>query len=123
MSGRSYPIWIDVTACTYSSSKSYGAKDTNEQVILVGSSKSNSHTLCTIINYKRAYDGYAGFKDVIIFRTKIDGIVVKEMIFKNNKGRAGEKLAVMSYLTSDPSDIDCPKCGCTEFLCGHNKRG
>ena len=123
MSGRSYPIWIDVKACIYKTSKSYGAKSINEQTILVGSSKSNSHELCTIKNYSKEYDSYAGFKDVIIFRTKIDDVVVKEMIFKNNKGRAGEKLAVMSYLTSDPSDIDCPKCGCTEFLCGHNKRG
>ena len=73
---------------------------------MVGSSKSNSHTLCTIINYKRAYDGYAGFKDVIIFRTKIDGIVVKEMIFKNNKGRAGEKLETNSFLVADPNDIN-----------------
>ena len=98
---RAWPIWVDVTACSYKSSKSYGARDTNEQKILVGSSASNSHELCTIVNYKRAYAEYEGFKNVIVFKTKIDGITVKAMIFENNQGRAGKKLETVSRLPSN----------------------
>lgn len=41
-----YPIWIDVEACIYKTSKSYGAKNTNHEKVLVGTSSRNSHQLC-----------------------------------------------------------------------------
>ena len=97
---RSYPIWVDVEACIYQSSKSYGARDTNTQTILVGSSRKNSHELCKIVNYKRTYEEYHGHKNVVVFKTKIDGITVKEIIFSDNKGKAGEKLEVISHLNN-----------------------
>ena len=83
---RQYQIWINVKACIYGSAKSYGAKDVNEQTILVGSSSGNSHELATILNYKLIRD------DVIIFRTKVDGIIIKEITFENNNGKAGKLL-------------------------------
>ena len=42
---RSYPIWNEVTACIYSSSKSYGAKNESNAKVLVGTSGSNSELL------------------------------------------------------------------------------
>jgi len=36
--------------------------------------------------------------DVIVFRTKIDDILVKEMIFENKGGIAGKKLSESNYL-------------------------
>ena len=98
MGSRQYPIWVNVEACIYQSGKSYGAKDTNEQTILVGSSSSNSHELAKIVNYKREHEEYKGHKNVIVFKTKIDGVTVKEMIFKDNKGKAGELLETISHL-------------------------
>lgn len=88
---RQYPIWIDVQACVYGSNKSYGAKDTNEQKILVGSSRTNSHELSTIINYKKRYH-HEKYGSVISFRTKVDGIILNEMIFEDNNGVAGKLL-------------------------------
>jgi hypothetical protein len=40
---RNYPIWHNVEACIYQSTKSYGAQDTSKDEILVGSSAKNSH--------------------------------------------------------------------------------
>jgi hypothetical protein len=97
----SWPIWVDVQACTYKSSKSYGARDTNAQTIYVGSSAKNSHQFVGITNYKRAHEEYKGHKDVIVFKCKIDGITVKEMIFKSNRGRAGELLETVSRLKGE----------------------
>ena len=48
MSGRSYPIWIDVDACIYKSKKSYGARNLNNQNIYVGTSASNSYHFANI---------------------------------------------------------------------------
>ena len=95
---RSYPIWVQVTACTYQSNKSYGAKETNTQTIMVGSSASNSHELIKIVNYKREYTEYKGHTNVIVFKSKIDGLTVKEMIFQNKNGRAGELLETINHL-------------------------
>jgi len=40
------------------------------------------------------YDG-----EVCVFKYSVDGIVVKELIFKNKNGRAGELLKKRSALT------------------------
>lgn len=97
---RSYPIWVDVTACTYKSSKSYGAKEVNDQKILVGSSRTNSHELVHIVNYKRQYSEYGKHKEpVVVFKTKVDGITVKALVFRDNKGKAGELLETISSIS------------------------
>ena len=43
--GSQYPIWNDVTACIYKSSKSFGAKDTSDTKVFVGTSRTNSELL------------------------------------------------------------------------------
>ena len=95
---RQYPIWVEVEACIYGSGKSYGAKDTNSQSIKVGSSSTNSHDLVEFITTKREYSEYKGFKDVIVFKSSLDGVVLKEKIFEDNKGRAGKLLKTNTKL-------------------------
>ena len=44
---RAYPIWNIITSCAYKSDKSYGIKEHGENQIVVGTSRSNSHTFIT----------------------------------------------------------------------------
>jgi len=39
---HSYPIWNEINSCIYKSDKSYGAKDTSDVVVKVGTSGTNS---------------------------------------------------------------------------------
>jgi len=94
---RSHAIWHDVRACIYKSSKSYGAKDTSEDSIYVGSSASNSHKFVDIITTKRIVSD-PRYGDTIVFKISLDDVVLKEMIFKNNKGRAGEYIKTVTKL-------------------------
>ena len=96
---RSYPIWNDVTACNYGSSKSFGSLETMTLNQKIGSSKTNSHDHVEFITTKREKDFYKGFENVIVFRTSLDGVVLKESIFTNNKGKAGKLLKVNTKLT------------------------
>lgn len=87
---RAYPIWHQVTACIYNSSKSWGAKDTGEIKIKVGSSADNSHDLVRVATKRVITD------DQVIFKFYIDGIKIREAIFENDGGRAGKKLSERS---------------------------
>jgi len=78
---RSFPIWVDVQACIYSGSKSYGVKETGYSKYKVGSSASNSHLMCTT-NIRKIIN-----VDNIEFRFTVDGMCIKKMYFeKLNKG-------------------------------------
>lgn len=77
---HSYAIWIDVEACTYKTSKSYGAKNTNYERVLVGTSAKHSHQLCDRTVTRKEFDEYRDFKKVIVFRSYQDKILLKEMI-------------------------------------------
>ena len=74
---RSYPIWVDVDACIYKSSKSYGAKDTNNQKIYVGTSANNSYLLAEVTTTRRVIG------DETYFKLGIDGKVIKTIIMNN----------------------------------------
>ncbi len=71
-------------ACAYQSSKSYGAKETNTQNIYIGSSAKNSIHFAEIVITKRK-DSEENFS----FKLSIDGVILKEAKFKNNKGKPG----------------------------------
>ena len=71
---KAYPIWTEVTACNYKSSKSYGSKDTSQQIIYVGTSKNNSHELAEIITTRRQID------DKIHFKLSVDDVIMKETV-------------------------------------------
>lgn len=110
--GRSYPIWVDVRACIYNSSKSYGAKNVNEQSILVGSSASNSHTLVNIATKRSVgYSDKHGFRTVW-FRFYVDDVLMKHVVFRADANdRAMGDPIEKGYLSvpeglSDRSDVN-----------------
>lgn len=84
---KSYPIWTKVESCIYKSDKSFGAKDTSIQTILVGTSARNSHELAEIKTTRREIG------NEIIFKFSVDGEILKELkldkktkkIIKNSK--------------------------------------
>lgn len=79
---RSYPIWNEVQACIYQSSKSYGAKQVSEVQVKVGSGSSNSFDFVSHVTKKIDLD------DKLLFRFYVDGIRIKEIIFlKDSKGK------------------------------------
>ena len=98
----SKPIWNDVTACNYKSSKSYGNINDAETTISVGSSSKNSHVLVTHFTTRRFKEEYKGLKSVCVFKfgIRIDNkeTLLSEKIFKDNKGRAGELLKTNHFL-------------------------
>jgi len=94
---RSYPIWNNITACCYQSGKSYGVKETGENNICVGSSRSNSHDFLTTIITKRE----RFYKDELcmVFSFSVDDVIIKKMIFTLDKnGTAGEHIKTITKL-------------------------
>ena len=75
-----YPIWIDVDACVYKSSKSYGARDNNVERVLVGTSSSSSELFCTRKVTRRTLDD-----GNISFRAFHNDICIEEMIYNPKK--------------------------------------
>lgn len=74
---QSYPIWHEVQACHYKSSKSYGGKRDSSETIYVGTSASNSHEHCRISTTKREIEDKK-LGPCFVFKTSIDGVVLKE---------------------------------------------
>lgn len=97
--GRSHPIWNNVTACKYNSNKSYGISDTGEVQILVGSSASNSHEFVKHVTTRRFFN-HEKYGRVCVFKFSVDGVVLKIMIFKDNKGKAGKHLKTITKMKS-----------------------
>jgi hypothetical protein len=85
----SKPIWHAVEACIYQAVKSYGAKDTSKSKVLVGSSKSNSHQLAEVVTTRR-FEEHKKYGSICIFKHSVDGVILKEMIFHENDGKAGK---------------------------------
>jgi len=44
---RSYPVWNIIKSCAYKSDKSYGIKEHGSCDVVVGTSRSNSHSFVT----------------------------------------------------------------------------
>lgn len=92
---RSYPIWNQVQACIYKSKKSYGAKDFSETEILVGSSNKNSHTLAKVSTRRREITNE--YNSRVHFEFRVDGRLLKTMIFNNDDSRAGELIETINH--------------------------
>ena len=76
---RSYPIWNEIQACIYKSSKSYGAKERNEVSVKVGTSASNSHNF---VNHRTTHKIHEdGTKE---FRFFVDDKLIKRAVLKKN---------------------------------------
>jgi len=58
---RSYAIWHEINACIYTGSKNYGAKDTAETTVRVGTSKSNSEVLVRHVTTRRSAGAFTVF--------------------------------------------------------------
>jgi hypothetical protein len=87
---HSYPIWHDITACNYNSSKSYGSKDEATTVVSVGSSKTNSHRFVSHETIRTAFDTDNG--RVVAFQFFVCGALIKECIFKAGRNDRPEEL-------------------------------
>jgi len=81
MSDKSYPIWNIVEACIYKSPKNFGAKDTSQTQVFVGTSKSNSELLVTHTTTRRIEGNYTVFK----FGVNDDVLITKYMHTKSHK--------------------------------------
>lgn len=55
-----------------------------------------------------------------VWRASIAGILVGKN-FRDVSPSDLEKFLEMDFETDN--SFECPKCGCTEWLCGHNKKG
>jgi len=69
---RAYPIWNEVEACIYQSSKSFGAKQSSNVNVKVGTSARNSHDFVNHCVTHRELEN--GDKE---FRFYVDGKCVK----------------------------------------------
>lgn len=77
---KSYPIWNEVNACIYASSKSYGAKQESNVNVKVGTSARNSHAFLTHCTTCRDLED--GAKE---FRFYVDGKLVKRAVVRDGK--------------------------------------
>ena len=75
---RSYSIWNDVEACIYNSSKSWGAKDTCNVNVNVGSSSKYSNHFVSHTTTKREIK-----KNLFEFRFYVNKQIIKRALFDN----------------------------------------
>ena len=94
---KSFPIYNEVEACIYKTKKSYGAKNTSKSIIYVGSSRKNSHEIATVVTTRRE-KVHIKYGDIIEFSTSVDGVILKKMMFKNNKGIAGRYISTITKM-------------------------
>jgi hypothetical protein len=58
---RSYPIWNQIDACIYKSTKSFGAKNVSKTTIYVGTSRTNSEALVEHVTTRRVVGDFTVF--------------------------------------------------------------
>lgn len=92
MGRRQYPIYNEVTACIYNSDKSWGAVNSCEVDVKVGSSKSNSnifikHRTTRSRQWSDKYDCY-----IYIFRFSVNEKVIAYQIYDEIKGKPANLL-------------------------------
>jgi len=72
---RSYPIWNNVEACIYKSSKDWGAVQRSTVNVKVGSNATNSHHFLTVTTTHKLLEG--GDRE---FRFYLDGVCLKRAL-------------------------------------------
>jgi hypothetical protein len=94
---KQYPIWHEVQACHYQSSKSYGGMNNSVDKICVGNGNSNSIELATVATTRRLIE--VDGERMVSFHLKVDGQTIKEALFKRDeKDRATELVSRRSFL-------------------------
>lgn len=78
---RAYPIWNQVTACIYKSNRSWGARQTSEVQVKVGSSASNSHDFVSHATTHKTLDN--GDRE---FRFYVDQVMIRRAILRKGSG-------------------------------------
>ena len=96
---HNYPIWHNVTACIYKLDKSYGAKNDSKETIFVGTSAVNSHKHCDILTTRRTIY-HEKYGECYIFRTSIDGIVLKETLVSINERKMVQQRTKLNRIKS-----------------------
>jgi hypothetical protein len=76
-----YPIWHQVQACHYKTSKSWGGKNDSGETIYVGTSASYSYEHCKILTTRRVIV-HPKLGECYIFKTSVDGVVLKETLIR-----------------------------------------
>lgn len=91
---RHYPIWNVVSACIYKSRKDYGARDTSECTVRVGTSKKNSEVLATHCTTRRPHgDDWTVFTFGVDTGTGLEVLTRKYMHNKTHEWRSTDPLA------------------------------
>jgi hypothetical protein len=86
MTGRNYPIWVDVDSCIYSKNnegrtgnKSFGVRDHSEQIIKIGSSRTYSWDFAEVkLTRHRTQDGP---KEIDTFMLFVDNTPIKYAVY------------------------------------------
>ena len=96
---KSYPIWHEVSACHYQSSKSYGGMRNSIDKISVGNGVRNSVEMATTCTTKREYFSNTYNINVVEFRFSVDDIFIKKIIFDTDKkGRPKNVISTINNL-------------------------
>ena len=89
---RAYPIWNDVTACIYTSSKSYGVKNEGVVNIKVGTSKNYSYMFIQHRTTVREID-----KHTLEYRFFVDGKLLKRAQFNKKTKIYSDSLPINNH--------------------------
>ena len=85
---KSYPIWNEVEACIYNSSKSYGVKERGIVRVKVGTSKTYSFDF---VNHKTTKKEIT--KDLLEYHFYVDDVLIKRSQF-NKKTKEFKFLSI-----------------------------
>ena len=85
---KSYPIWIEVEACIYNSSKSYGVKEKGVVNVKVGTSRTYSFDF---VNHKTTKKEIT--KDILEYHFYVDDVLIKRSQF-NKKTKEFKFLSI-----------------------------
>lgn len=96
---QQYPIWHEVSACHYRSNKSYGGRDNSGETIYIGSSSTYSYEHCKVLTTRREVLS-PKFGKCWIFRTSIDGIVLKESLVRIKDKKLVQRRTKLNKLKS-----------------------
>jgi len=79
-----YPIWHDVSACHYKSSKSYGGKNNSVDTIYVGRGSQNSHKLISHSTIRREYTDIDD-NHYVEFNHFVAGAMITKVVFEADR--------------------------------------
>lgn len=79
---RHYPIWNEVQACIYKTTKNWGARNRSRVDVKVGTSKSNSHHFVSHQTVRHEHEDGSQ-----TFEFYVDGRLIKRMLVKDGESK------------------------------------